>query len=64
MNFKPYVHIFWAKHCTALCRMQQRGGMHEKQSINQACCVLAHFLNTIWKSAAEAMHRKKYIRQQ
>ena len=61
---KQYVHIFWAKHCTTLCRMQQRGGMHEKQSINQACCVLAHFLNTIWKSAAEAMHRKKYIRQQ
>ena len=35
------------------------GGMHENQSINQACCVLAHFLNTIWKSAAEAMHTKK-----
>ena len=47
-----------AKLHTALCKVQC-GGMHERQSINQACCVLAHFLNTIWKSAAEAMHTKK-----
>ena len=30
---------------------------------NNPSIKLAGFLNTIWKSAAEAMHRKKYIRQ-